>query len=562
MNLLNTLLPKLLLETWHPAKNKAVEEEIQKKQKLITSRKVWWQCEKGHEWEAIIRNRLVLGSNCPFCAGNKVAKGSNNFSTLYPKLSTEFHIKNTVSVEALSSHSDKKVWWLGKCGHEWEASVHNRVSGTGCPVCSGRKIMIGENDFASLAPHLLVEWNYNKNTINPDQITMGSGKKVWWLGKCGHEWEDTIPHRREGRGCPFCSNHRITDGYNNLFTLNPNLFAELHPSKNQLINLQTISSASGLKLWWMCKKDHEWEATVSDRKRGTGCPFCSQRVSKSELAIKEYVESLGYNPKTQDRKTCQGFELDIHVREKKIAIEFNGLYWHSERTKSKNYHYEKWLACKNQGIQLIQIWEDDWNKNPEQIKKMIAHKLGSSNEETVFARKTKVVEIDKIAAANFLRENHIQGSVNGSIRVALEYEEKLVAVMVLKVEPNTDGKSLNLIRYATNSKVTGGFTKLLKSVEKKYQPNKIITFSDHCVSDGSLYFNNNFFAEKELRPDYMYIVNRERKHKFGYRLSRFKNDPTLKYQDGLTEKELALLNNLERIWDAGKTKWTKIISHN
>lgn len=107
--------------------------------------------------------------------------------------------------------------------------------------------------------------------------------------------------------------------------------------------------------------------------------------------------------------------------------------------------------------------------------------------------------------------------------------------------------------------VIGGFTKLLKHVEKTYSPESVITFSDNCVSDGGLYEKNGFVAVKELAPDYKYVVRGERVHKFRYRLKRFKNDGSLVFEEGRSERELAELNGLARIWDAGKTKWEKLL---
>jgi len=103
--------------------------------------------------------------------------------------------------------------------------------------------------------------------------------------------------------------------------------------------------------------------------------------------------------------------------------------------------------------------------------------------------------------------------------------------------------------------VMGGFTKLLAYAVKTYSPESFITFADHCISNGGLYEKNGFVADKELAPDYMYVAGGERKHKFGYRLKRFESDPELLWEQGLTERELAVLNELPRIWDAGKTRY-------
>ena len=260
---------------------------------------------------------------------------------------------------------------------------------------------------------------------------------------------------------------------------------------------------------------------------------------------------------SSERSILDSLELDIYIPSKNIAIEYNGIYWHSELYRDSKYHYNKWKACKDKGIQLIQIWEDEWNRNPEQIKRMLAHKLGASNERKVFARKTTIVELTKAEVEPFLNENHVQGYASGSYYLGLQDKEtdELVSVLILKNEAKTDGKMLNIIRYATSANVIGGFTKLLSYATKTYQPDSYITFSDNCVSDGGLYENHGFIADKHLPPDYMYVVGNVRRHKFGYRLKRFKDDPALLWEEGLTERELADLNGLKRIWDAGKTRW-------
>lgn len=105
----------------------------------------------------------------------------------------------------------------------------------------------------------------------------------------------------------------------------------------------------------------------------------------------------------------------------------------------------------------------------------------------------------------------------------------------------------------------GGFTKLLTYAEREYTPSRFITFADHCISDGGLYEGNGFVVDKTLPPDYMYVVGDRREHKFDYRLKRFRNDPDLKYVEGLTERELAALNGLVRVWDAGKTRFVRVV---
>ena len=190
------------------------------------------------------------------------------------------------------------------------------------------------------------------------------------------------------------------------------------------------------------------------------------------------------------------------------------------------------------------------------VKSMIAHKLGVSQEERVYAIKTALHPLESSQARLFLDSYHIQGSARSTAYFGL-YDSNNTLIAVSSWRKNKD--TLYLDRYATSCIVVGGMGKMLKKgkeLAKEYGCTKIVTFSDHQVSDGRLYEKLGFTLDKEITPDYRYLSQGARKHKFGYRLKRFKNDPELTYREDLTEKELAKLNGLERIWDCGKSRYT------
>lgn len=560
---------------WHPTKNGNVTPD---KVMVRSTSLAWWQCKSGHEWETKIFNRTLQNNGCNECKKetHSSSEKEQSLAITHLELAMQWHpVKNgMLTPHHVTKGNHDKVWWLGKCNHEWKAQVYARAGGNDCPICRGLKIKLGENDLATTHPEISDQWHPTKNNaFTAQQVTAGANKKVWWLGECSHEWEAWVYHRAAGQGCPVCSGHKVSTGINDLLTLEPVLAAQWHPTKNGDLTPEEVTGKGGrVRAWWQCEKGHEWEASVRGRLRGRGCAQCwaTSYISKAEQAIHDYIVSLDENLKIiqSDKKILKGKELDIYIPEKNLAIEFNGLYWHSEEAgKDKNYHHDKWLTCKDNGIQLVQIWEDEWNRNPEQIKKMIAHKLGYSTQRKVFARKTQVVEVKKANAEQFLNEHHVQGYASGTYYIGLvekggdiESSDDILALLVLKNEAGTEGKVLNIIRYATGMNVVGGFTKLLAFAEKTYKPESFITFADHGVSDGGLYENNGFSAEKILPPDYMYVVDGERKHKFGYRLKRFESDPELEWEAGLTERELAKLNGLERVWDSGKTRYRKIVS--
>ncbi len=179
---------------------------------LGSGKKAWWQCSKGHEYQAMIYDRNN-GKGCPYCAGKKVLKGYNDLQTVNPSLAEDWSYKKNGNLkpEDFTANSGKKVWWRCSQGHEWQATVHDRNGGKGCPYCSGRFAVKGKNDLQTVNPILAEEWNYEKNgNLKPQDFTENSGQKVWWKCNKGHEWQAIIKNRNKGQGCPVCNSERHT----------------------------------------------------------------------------------------------------------------------------------------------------------------------------------------------------------------------------------------------------------------------------------------------------------------------------------------------------------------
>ncbi len=202
----NSLLAKYpdIAQSWNYDKNGSIGPEMVS----FASKKVfWWRCDKGHEWQATVGSRTTLSHGCPFCSSQRVLAGFNDLETKYPRIAKEWHPTRNEGIKSseVLPFSNKKFWWLGSCGHEWEASPLNRINGTGCPICANKKIISGQNDLATLFPEIASEWLYEKNDIVPTKVGAGSGKKVWWKCKeCETEWQAIIVNRTRGHGCPKC----------------------------------------------------------------------------------------------------------------------------------------------------------------------------------------------------------------------------------------------------------------------------------------------------------------------------------------------------------------------
>lgn len=278
-------------------------------------------------------------------------------------------------------------------------------------------------------------------------------------------------------------------------------------------------------------------------------------TSSGENSLADFVKSLGFTVDRNNRSRLKGKEIDILVSDLSIGVEYHGLYYHSEKFKGKNYHKDKHYAAEETGIRLIHIWEDDWRDKRKVVEKMLKAKLGVSSQPSVFARKCEIIESNFSEASQFLEENHIQGSgPAASMYLGLRYNKELVALCMFK---RRNEYEYELNRYATSCNVPGGFSKLVSCFQKQYPEVNLVSFADKMISEGNLYSENGWNLEGEIAPDYMYLHQGIRKHKFGFRLKRFKEDPSLIWAEGLSESQLAELNNLPRIYDAGKLKFIK-----
>ena len=168
-------------------------------------KKVWWVCDKGHTWEATVKNRALIGSGCPYCEHRAVLKGYNDLATVNPSLAKSWSKKNKLKPSEVSPSSNTEVLWICKKGHEWSARVADRNEGHGCPYCAGHKIWRGYNDLATTHPDLLSEWSDKNKGISPETITYMNRSNVWWhCSKCGNEYQAVVYSRAQGRICPFC----------------------------------------------------------------------------------------------------------------------------------------------------------------------------------------------------------------------------------------------------------------------------------------------------------------------------------------------------------------------
>jgi len=270
-------------------------------------------------------------------------------------------------------------------------------------------------------------------------------------------------------------------------------------------------------------------------------------ISSQEKKICSIFENHNIYYETNTRKILKRKEIDIFLPEYNLGIEVNGVYWHSQKD-DKNYHYNKYIETNKQGIQLLQFWDYEIDKQFDIVKNMILSKIGKVNK--IFARKCYVKEVSKKEKGEFLNKYHLQGNCGSSLDYGLCYDKELVSVMSLLNHED----EWELVRFCSNNQILGGASKLLKAFTDKGITN-ISSFSDNMKSNGNLYYKLGFRKEKDIRPDYRYFYKNKIYHKFSFRKERFREDENLLYEEGLSETELAVLNNIRRLYDAGKQKF-------
>lgn len=319
-----------------------------------------------------------------------------------------------------------------------------------------------------------------------------------------------------------------------------------------------------------CNKCSSKEFEISNigysNRKQANCELCTKLSPENtnnyknttiELFIQDLLTKHNIKFEANVRNVIYPQELDIYIPEKKIAIECNGCYWHSKL--DSNYHYDKFNKCKDKGIQLLSIWEDWIKIKPEIIESIILSKLGIYKER-IYARNCIIKEIQSKECNNFLKEHHIQGKTNSSIRLGLYYNDELVSVMVFNKPRSGVGKYgdyYELSRFCNKKhiQVIGGASKLFKYFLKTYNVKSVKSYSANDLSNGKLYNLLGFESNNKINQSYWYIEygTLKRYHRYNFRKVKLKEmgfDTILN-----TEEEIMKTLPYYKIYDTGTTTW-------
>lgn len=365
INDLKSMCPSLA-EEWS-TKNKIKPTQVS----VGSHKKVLWHGKCGHEWTAVIKNR-VRGAGCPYCSHNIVLPGFNDLASRFPNLAAEWSERNyPLRPNMVTAFKNKKVWWKCSLGHEWHTLISTRAGGSQCPYCSGIKLLKGFNDLTTTHPTIAAEWSELNYPLLPDQVNEKSTKNVWWKCRvCGNEWKAVINARVKGVSCPVCAERKVLKGYNDLATTDAELCKEWDYEKNN-IEPTEISRNSHNRAWWLCKYGHSWNAKICERTHESKtCTVCESEFDSLlvQLLVSLYAKQYNMRVVTFDDNII-GLPMETYIPDMLSAIERI-----NKKTGNENERVVKEHLCKMNGIMYFEVSANNRLDLADKIKRIFREK--------------------------------------------------------------------------------------------------------------------------------------------------------------------------------------------
>lgn len=288
----------------------------------------------------------------------------------------------------------------------------------------------------------------------------------------------------------------------------------------------------------------------------TKCHPISESTSISKEEVYKFIKKNYSGEIIQNSKVLNSYEIDIYLPQMGIGFEYNGVWWHSDKYKTPDYHLNKIKTAREKSIKIYSIWEDDWLIKNDICKSFILNKL-KGNIRKIYARKCRIVGVSSKESRNFLINNHLQGDCSSSVRLGLYYEDELVSLMTFsnpRLPLGGGGDFMELTRFCNKIETTviGSASKLFKFFLRNYNTDKIISYSDNLISEGEIYEKLGFYQSGESKPGYWYLINKKRVHRFNWRKHKLVK---MGYDVNKTEGEIMNELGYQRVYNGGNKKW-------
>ncbi|AST99899.1 HNH endonuclease [Bacillus phage PBS1] len=539
-----------------------------------TNNKIKMKHEKcSHEYYVSPNGFLNAGNRCPLHKSERISKRKNKTTEMFIKEVYDL-VGDEYTVLGEYINSSKLVLLRHNiCNKEFKKRPNDFLSkGSRCPDCTKKLIKRKKTKTTEMFIKEVYDLVGDEYTVLGEYISSQDKIEMRHNTSDSHNFFITPTNFLKRKRCNICNKNPKNKGSNGF----KEDFYRIFNSNDYTIKSRYINNKTPIVIEHSC--GYSWEVRPVDILHGNSrgkkvkrdCPRCQLKKhnSKDEIELYDYIKQIlpnSTNVILSDRKILEGLELDIYIPSKKIAIEYNGLYWHGEsQGKDRNYHLNKLKKCNEKGIRLIHLFENEWIDNKELIKGKIKHILGLNNGEKIYARKCYIEEIQNNVKRDFLDKNHIQGSDNSTIKLGLWYPrnegDELVAVMTFckpRVSLGQKGNKYDyeLSRFATERdyNVIGSFGKLFSYFKKNYDWNKIITYADLRWSEGNVYHKNSFHFMHNSQPNYWYFNKNKLSlsHRYNYRKQRLKELFPEIYSNDKTEIQIMREAGYDRIWDCG-----------
>ena len=440
---------------------------------------------------------------------------------------------------------------------EQQAGSHKR--GEGCPSCGkliGRSKKTQEDFVKQCVKVHNGKYDYSLVKYK-DALS-----EVAIICKEHGTFEQIANEHLKGKGCVKCSYEKR--GFNKRIGEEAlhKILIDVHEGKYEIdiSQLKNYNNTQKEYINIVCKKHGVFKQKISNHMYGNGCPKCGVSVSKGEDEIYNFLKD--YVKTYQRHRLENNKEVDLLIKELGIGIEYNGLRWHSDAFQKENsYHLQKTNYCKEQGIRLIHVFEDEWLFKKEIVKSRILNLIGKTPNK-IYARNCEIKIVSSKESVEFLEQNHIQGSLLNSINLCLYHNGELTSLMNFSSLRRNMGSSkkdnvYELTRFCNklNTTVVGGASKLLKYFERNFNPVEIISYADRRWSEGNMYHKLNFDFIHFSTPNYFYINRLTRENRFKYRKSELVKQG---FDSSKTEKQIMQERGFSRIYDCGTIKFSKI----
>ena len=500
---------------------------------------------------------------CPKCGYERVSANNteksgykkyedyqNNNKFIYENLKKDTVVNGKTEVNIICK----------KHNHKFKTNLLNHVNrkGGGCKKCRYESVSISRkyySDLNSIINLIKDSDNYLFEYIDNKYVNVFCKKHKEWNKK-----KIELLKRNQfitGSACTKCSKEK--SGQDRM--INKDEFLKILKNKGYYKNI-SFREWKGIytKIVMECEEHGLFQKMVGDIlydkndeiRNGNYCQTCNTKANGTSIGenqLKDFAEA--YTSVIQSEKSIlsdcksdnrKNKEIDIFLPEHNLGIEFNGVYYHSSKHKDKNYHLDKLNIAKEKGIELIQFWEFEWKFKKEIVKSIILSKIGVYKQ-IIYARKTTKSQIDKADAKRFFENNHIQGFRGSRKYIGLYLNGEIISCMSI----GFDGE---IIRFCNklNTKVIGGFSKLLKDSGAKY------SFVDKRLFSGHSYKNTNFKHIYDTKPNYFYYKNDNIYSRVKFQKHKLKSQLDF-FDVNLTEFENMDRNGYLRIYDCGNQKW-------